>query len=77
MRHVTLTSSQSILEDLLKTEELEDGEIDSRMESQSAFVWAESRVELHAITAVDLDAALVVLPHDAELDYAFRDRNYL
>jgi hypothetical protein len=69
--HVLLTSSQGILEDLLETQELQDTEIDSRMESQSSLVWTQSRVELHTVSTVDLDLVLVIFPDDTELDDAF------
>lgn len=38
------------------------------MESETTLVRAKSGVELHAISLVDLDFALVVLPSNAELD---------
>lgn len=38
------------------------------MKSKTALVGAESRVELHAVSPVDAELALVVLPGDAELD---------
>lgn len=66
-------AGKSILEDLLEAKELEDGEVDSRVEAESALVGTESRVELYAVTLVDLALALVVLPDDAELDDALRD----
>jgi hypothetical protein len=69
--HVLLTSSQGILEDLLETQELQDTEIDSRMESQSSLVRAQGRVKLHTVSAVDLDLVLVIFPDDTELDDAF------
>ena len=49
------------------------GQVDSGMEAQSALVRAKSRVELHAVAAVDLQTATVVFPHDAELKYALGD----
>ena len=70
-------ASKSILEDLLKTQELEDREIDCRVETETALVGAEGRVELHTVTPVDLALALVVLPDNAELDDALRDRGHL
>ena len=63
-----LTSSQGILEDLLETQELQDGKIDGRVQTETALVWAEGRVELDSVAAVDLDLVLVVLPDDTELD---------
>jgi hypothetical protein len=64
------TAGEGILEDLLKAQELEDGEIDSRVQTQSTFVWTESRVELHAVALVDVALALVILPDHTELDDA-------
>lgn len=63
-------AGQSILEDLLETKELEDREVDSGVETETALVGTESRVELHTVALVDLALALVVLPDDAELDDA-------
>jgi hypothetical protein len=71
------TASESILEDLLKAQELENGQVDRRVQAQTALVGAERRVELHAVALVDLAVALVVLPDDAELDDALGDRDYL
>lgn len=64
------TSSKSILENLLKTQKLQDGEVDRRVESQTALVGTESRVVLYTETTVHLALALVVLPHHSELDDA-------
>jgi len=44
------------------------------MEAETALVGAESRVELHTVALVNLAHALVVLPDNAELDDALRDR---
>jgi hypothetical protein len=65
------TASESILEDLLEAQELEDGQVDSWVESESTLVGAEGRVELHTVSFVDLALALVILPDDTELDDAF------
>jgi hypothetical protein len=43
------------------------------VKAEAALVGAEGRVELHTVAFVDLALALVVLPHDAELDDALRD----
>jgi hypothetical protein len=72
-----LTSGQSILEDLLEAQELQNGQIDRRVESKTAFVGAKSRVELDTISAVDLGLELVIFPDDTELDDPLRDRNDL
>lgn len=68
-----LTSSKGILEDLLKAEELEDGQVDGGVQTQAALVGAQGRVELDPVAAVDLDVALVILPLHAELDDALGD----
>lgn len=66
-------TGEGILKDLLKTQELEDGEVDGGVETETTLVGAQSRVELHTVSAVDLGLALVVLPHNAELDHALGD----
>lgn len=38
------------------------------MKSKTALVWAEGRVELHTVSPVDAELALVVLPGNAELN---------
>lgn len=49
------------------------GQVDDGMQPETALVGAEGRVELHAVPAVDLEGAVVVLPDDAELDHALGD----
>ena len=58
---------------MLESEELEDRQVDSRVEAQSTLVWAESTVELDTVGAVDLGLELVVFPDDAGLDDALWD----
>lgn len=65
-----LTASQGIFEDLLEAQELQDGEINSWVKTKTTLVWTEGRVELHAVSAVDLWESLVIFPDDAELDDA-------
>jgi hypothetical protein len=72
-----LTSGQSILEDLLEAQKLQNGQVDRRVESKAPFVWAEGRIELDAISAVYLGLKLVIFPDDTELDDPLRDRNDL
>lgn len=43
------------------------------MEAETTLVGTESRVELHAVSLLDLALALVVLPDNAELDDALGD----
>ena len=59
---------EAVLEYLLESEELEDGQVDGGVEPQSALVGADGGVELDAVAAVDLHLALVVHPGDAEAD---------
>jgi hypothetical protein len=63
-------AGKGILEDLLETQELEDGQVDGRVEAETTLVGAESRVELDAVALVDITLALVVFPDNAELDNA-------
>ena len=62
---------QAVLEGLFEGEELEDREIDRRMEADAALVGADGAVHLYAIAAVDFDFAFVVEPRHAENDDAF------
>lgn len=59
-----LQASEGVLEDLLTAQELQDRQIDGRMEAQTTLVGAEGRVELHTVAAVDAAFALVVFPDD-------------
>jgi hypothetical protein len=63
-------TGKGILEDLLETQELEDGQVDRRVQPETALVGTESRVELDAVALVDVAVALVVFPDNAELDDA-------
>ena len=63
---------EGVLEDLLKAEELHDGEVDGRMEAQTALVGTDRGIVLDTEAAVDLGHAVVVDPGDAELDNALR-----
>lgn len=47
------------------------------MESKTALVWAQGRIELHTIATVHLDLILVVFPDDAELDDSLGDGSHL
>ena len=51
-------AGEGVLEDLLEPEELEDGEVDRRVETETALVRAEDRRELDAEAVVDLAVAL-------------------
>jgi hypothetical protein len=47
------------------------------VQTQTTLVRAESGVELHTVTPVDLEVAGIVLPDNAELDDALGDRGDL
>lgn len=63
-------TSQSIFEDLFKAEELEDRQVDRRMETETTLVRTKGRVELDTIATVYLRLSLVIFPDNAELDDA-------
>src|SRR5262249_5466477 len=63
---------QRVLQDLLEREEFENAQVDGGMKPQSALVGTDRAVHLDPETAVDLDAALIVLPWNAEHDDALR-----
>ena len=71
-----LTAGQSVFEDLLETQEFEDGQVHGRVEAEATFVRAKGGVELHPISPVDLHLILVVFPNHAELDDPLRDRHH-
>ena len=62
--------SEGILEGLLKSEELEYGEVYGSVETQTALVGTDGAVELHAVAEVHLNLALVVYPRHTEGDDA-------
>jgi hypothetical protein len=66
-------TGQSILEDLLETEELEDGKVDGGMETETTLVGAQSGVELNTETTVHLNLVVVIFPDDTELDDTLGD----
>ena len=59
---------EAVLEDLLESEELQDGQVDGGVEPESALVGSDGGVELDTVSAVDLDLALVVDPGHTEHD---------
>src|SRR5690554_6833187 len=65
-------AGESVLEDLLEGEELDDVERDARVEPQAALVGPEGAVELDAEAAVHVHLALVVHPRHAEDDLPLR-----
>lgn len=65
-------SGKRVLEDLLETEELNDADINRRMETKTTFVRADSGVELYTETTVNLYIAVVIIPRYAEDDLSLR-----
>src|SRR5690606_26163063 len=63
-------AGQRVLEDLLEAEELDDAQVDARVEAKTALVRAEGGVVLHSVSAVDMDATVVGDPRHAEEDLA-------
>lgn len=63
-------TSHGVLKDLLKAQELDDGEVHGRIKADASLIGAEGRVVLNAVAAVDVPNMVVVLPSDAELDHA-------
>src|SRR6185369_8962057 len=61
---------QRILEYLLECQELQNAEIDRRMEPETALVRTDSAVHLDAEAAIDLDIAMVIEPRNAEHQHA-------
>jgi hypothetical protein len=72
-----LTSGESILVDLLETQELQDREVHRRVKAKSALVGAEAGVELHSVTPVDLHLTFVIFPEDPKLDDSLWDGCHL
>jgi hypothetical protein len=63
---------QSVLEDLLEPEELDDPQIDGGVEAQTPLVGPERAVEFDPEAAVDLDLVVIVKPGHAKDDLPFR-----
>ena len=57
---------------MFKAKELKDAEVNRGVETQSAFVRADSAVELNSVTDVHLYLSLIVDPWNAERDDALR-----
>ena len=63
---------QRVLQDLLKAEELDNGEVDGGMETETALVRSDCGVELNTVAAVYVGNAVVVDPGNTEHDHALR-----
>ena len=78
-------TSQGVLEDLFETEatistvriavnsQLQDGKVDSGVQSETTLVRTEGRVELDSETPVDGDRSVIPLPSNSEVDDSLRD----
>ena len=69
--------SQGVLESLLEAQELKDGEIDRRVETQTALVRPDGVVELYAVACIGLYLAVVVHPCHLESENPVRLHNPL
>ena len=63
---------KGILEGLLKTEELDDAQVNGWSKSDTALIWTDSRVKLYTVATVDMDLAIVIDPWDTEHDLSLR-----
>jgi hypothetical protein len=80
-------TSQGVLEDLLETEaiistasiainsQLQDGKVDSGVQSETTLVRTEGRVELNSETPVDGNRSVIPLPSNSEVDDSLRNLN--
>mmetsp|Transcript_21875 Transcript_21875/g.43013 ORF Transcript_21875/g.43013 Transcript_21875/m.43013 type:complete len:438 (-) Transcript_21875:218-1531(-) len=65
-------TSETVLQDLLRTEELEDVEGDSRVETKTSFVGATCGVKLDTVATVHSSDTVVILPAHTKHDNALR-----
>ena len=70
-------SGQRVLENLLKAKELDDRQVHRGVETQATLVGAERGIELNAEATIDVNAALIIAPRNAEHELAFRLNNSL
>ncbi len=61
---------EGVLDDLFEGEELQQSQIDRRVEPEATLERSDGAVHLDAIAAIDLDLAIVVDPADAEHDHS-------
>ena len=65
-------TGQTVLENLFKAKEFNNGQVDAGVEAQAALIGADGGIELDAEAAVYLDGALVVHPGHSKLDHTLR-----
>ena len=63
-------AGQGVLENLFKAQELDDAEVNGRVEAHATFIGPQGAVEFDAEGAVDMNFAAVVLPGHTEDDLA-------
>ena len=65
-------AGETILQDLLKAQKFQDGQVHRRMEPQAPLVGADGGVELHPVAPVHPDAAGIIHPRDTEGHHTLR-----
>ena len=65
-------TGQGVLENLLEAKELDDTKVNGRVQTQTALIRTDRRVELYAVAAVHMNLAVIVDPRHAEHDLALR-----
>ena len=70
-------TGQAVLENLLESQEFDDGKIHRRMETETSLVRSDRTVELHTVPVVHLHLTLVVDPRNTEQDLTLRCRQAL
>ena len=63
---------EGVLQNLFKTEELHDREVNRGMEAKATFVRSDGGIILHTEAAVDANIALVIYPGNTELNHTLR-----
>ena len=61
-------TGERVFEYLLKTEELDNGSVNRGVETDSSLIRSDSGIELNAVTAVNLNVALIIYPAYTEND---------
>ena len=66
---------QRILENLFKTKELENRQINCRMETKTTLIWTKCTIELNSVATVDMRFASIICPSYTEHNLSFRFNN--
>ena len=70
-------SGQTVFENLLEPEELENAQVHSGTETKPAFIRPDGTVELDAVAVIDLNLSLVINPGNLERDDSLRHSDTL